>query len=271
MSTSEFIFDRDEPVAVGDQGQNDTAYGAGEPIPDTGDSDFVFEDGIGLGRTRKVWHSDQPNNVFAELAYSDFSVVQSRSSPDGVEPDGMGGSGSQSFGSQSGNDTGTQINKFYEFDANLNLLRSYDPFYETGVREPSECGGKSDTFWVSDYDSDDTDNIDGEWSERNTSDFSVIRAVSAAGKRSNGAGGDTNIVYLGGDGDYNTLTKRSYSDLSVLSSLSVDSNGMGGTKDVIYNNEKSGSAVIQERDPADFSVVKENPTPTGSVSGNGGQ
>lgn len=49
MPTSDFIFEKGEAIFVGSQGDTQTAYAGPEPIPNTGISEFVFEDGIGLG------------------------------------------------------------------------------------------------------------------------------------------------------------------------------------------------------------------------------
>lgn len=44
-----YIFDEGEAVEIGEQGEHDALYADGDPVPDTGRSTLVFEEGTGLG------------------------------------------------------------------------------------------------------------------------------------------------------------------------------------------------------------------------------
>lgn len=49
MTKSDFVFEKGEPIEVGSHGETDLLYHQGDPAPDTGRSDLVFEAGTGLG------------------------------------------------------------------------------------------------------------------------------------------------------------------------------------------------------------------------------
>lgn len=49
MPISNYVFDEGEAVEVGTQGDTNFLYHSGEPVPNTGVSDLVFEAGVGIG------------------------------------------------------------------------------------------------------------------------------------------------------------------------------------------------------------------------------
>jgi len=46
---ADFVFDRGEAIDLGSHGDTSYVFAGGEPVPNTGESDLVFEDGVGLG------------------------------------------------------------------------------------------------------------------------------------------------------------------------------------------------------------------------------
>lgn len=67
-----YIFDRGEEIQIGSQGEHDVLYADGDPVPDTGQSTLVFEEGTGLGGDQaKVVISDSQGE-----SEGDVSIIE---------------------------------------------------------------------------------------------------------------------------------------------------------------------------------------------------
>lgn len=49
MSSSDFVFEEGEEIDVGSHGDHEFVFNEGEPVPDRGVSEIVFEEGVGIG------------------------------------------------------------------------------------------------------------------------------------------------------------------------------------------------------------------------------
>lgn len=49
MTQSGYVFEKGGAIDVGSHGDHDFVYHSGDPVPDSGESDFVFEAGVGFG------------------------------------------------------------------------------------------------------------------------------------------------------------------------------------------------------------------------------
>lgn len=49
MPESNYVHESGEPIAVGTHGETNFLFHSGDPVPNTGRSDYVFESGVGLG------------------------------------------------------------------------------------------------------------------------------------------------------------------------------------------------------------------------------
>jgi len=281
MTESSYLFEQGEAVSVGSHGDHEYVFHSGDPVPDTGLSSLVFETGVGLGEAQVVFFSDQSNNRFAELDYADFSVIQSRSSPVGSDPDGAGGDPTVFWGANSQPDD-RDLDRFFEFDpADLSVVRSVQPDYSTESEPsgPSEAGGGADYFIESEY--NNYKQSKNGYNERAPSDLSIIRSTGVSSpafdpnneiEKANASGGDTTYTYTGGDRI--GIEQRDYGDWSVIQRVDAvegkfQPNGVGGGGSTVYNTDTT-SDNVQERDPSDLSVIRSSSSPTGSVSGIGG-
>jgi len=70
MVTSDFVFEEGEGIDVGTHGDHDYVFADGEPVPDTGQSTIVFEDGTGIGGN--VWNLNEYGGLDATL---DTSII----------------------------------------------------------------------------------------------------------------------------------------------------------------------------------------------------
>lgn len=80
-----YIFEKGSEVDVGFHGEHDYVYASGEPIPDTGNSEVVFESGTGLGGNDvfhfdygnvdefSAWHSDAEDALNVRIRAADFN------------------------------------------------------------------------------------------------------------------------------------------------------------------------------------------------------
>lgn len=74
MSDSNFVFEQGEPIEVGTHGETDFVFHEGDPVPNTGRSDFVFEAGVGLGGASLVFDGTEIGFYDTGLSQSDWAA-----------------------------------------------------------------------------------------------------------------------------------------------------------------------------------------------------
>lgn len=78
MADSDYMFIGGEPIEVGSEGQNDSLFSSGDHVLDDGDSEYVFEEGTGVGiasltdvQVYDGWSTDDPLIIEYDIEFND--------------------------------------------------------------------------------------------------------------------------------------------------------------------------------------------------------
>lgn len=252
---ADYIFLKGERLNTGSHGETDYVFASGDPVPNSGESSFVFETGIGLGGGGFGYYGNTGGGRVGKVSKDDFSVVQDISDSRSGDPDGVGGGPNVVWQYNGESDSDNSIIERDPEDLSIVEI-STNP-----TANVTELGGKGNALYSCDA-------TDSEVFELSTTDKSVITTGGnpfSTDNYPNGMGGSDEVVYSG-DGQ-TTMKELATSDLSPVRTETFPrdaTNGVGGTTEVAYGIHVD-EGVFYEMSPSDFSETR-----SVSVGGHGG-
>lgn len=84
---NEYIFENGQAVDVGSHGEHSYVYADGTPVPDTGKSTFVFEDGVGIGGGWLKFDDGASPGVDLNVSGAEFTIEHDGSATSGESVD----------------------------------------------------------------------------------------------------------------------------------------------------------------------------------------
>jgi len=288
MTDSTFVYDEGDPIEVGTHGEEDVLYHEGNPVPNTGNSALVYEQGTGIGGAIPVvWASD--DTYVYELDYdNDFAILRQHSPS--FSPHGAGGDNAVIW---VGEGDIAKDPAIYLLDADdFSLLDSRtitgtitEPSgYEAPYRNVTECGGTRDRGFATIV-AESSD--DYEFNHRAivslNGDLTTDQIDEILSNRINATGGTSQVFWTGQrkeetESSEVNLKRRDPTSTGFTTEIEtgyIEWNGnvpaCGGSVERVYfgGQTSGGDRQIQERD-GDLNVVRTVDAPNISYLGLGG-
>lgn len=282
MPGSDFVYESGEPIGVGTHGETDFLFHQGDPVPNTGDSEYVYEAGTGLGGAQPVVYACDDTKIY-ELDYdNNFSIT--RSHTPSFSPHGAGGDSNTIWVGDNDNSKEPTIYKLDADDFSVQDRRtvtgSIDGYDYSNV---TDCGGDSRSCFMTIVVRDENgDALNKRAVVRLDEDLNIFQKEELTDSRLDATGGTTTVFWSGEREVAENPSKANLVERDAdLFSIENETGfiewggsivGAGGSVNRSYwlrPDYDGGGPYIQERD-ADLNFVREEQNPISGALGLGG-